>query len=228
MMDPCLITNNDSIQWAVSLLHNTVEKWERSSLLPLWCCLLHRPPIWHRPYSTKTHPPQYDAQCHTINQYQMAYSTKFHICLNKYLNKCSTDMSYRSFDVHFYCHSSHCPCKMQTRSTIWQPVVQTSHHHRTLQWTVNVYGLIALSMSTQSVLILGLPSETNFLRLSPCLTATAAFLLHICLKITWPWTISPLSYIYIYIKNIWNFSEFSISKNRACKLSFIHPCSMSH
>lgn len=94
MMNPYLLSRWLDARSFFPLLHNVAGHWKRPSFFLLCCHLLtQEPTIRNRSYNTITHFPQYAAQCHRINQGQMPYTIKLHVCfcLNEFLGVCSVD-----------------------------------------------------------------------------------------------------------------------------------------
>jgi hypothetical protein len=88
---------HDLMHIVVSLSCIMLQETERPSFCLLCCHLLtHEPTIWNRSYNTVTHFLQYAAQCHRLNQGQMPYTMKLHVCLslNEFLDVCSVDFRY--------------------------------------------------------------------------------------------------------------------------------------
>jgi hypothetical protein len=128
-------------------------------------------------------------------------------------------MSLTGSAMHFNCCLSQCPCQTQICSTIWQPDTWTSHHCSPLPCTVHRYLMLTLLVPAKSVHLLRLPSHTSFPSGSPCWTATAVFLLYICLEPHDCENYSPLSYIS-------TASEISVSSESSlmtCTLFFDPP-----
>jgi hypothetical protein len=200
-MDPCLLSRWPDAHSCFPLLHNVAGNWERSSFFLLCCHLLtHEPTIWNRLYNTVTHFPQYAARCHRINQGQMLYTIKLHVCfcLNEFLGVYSVDfwcltLSSNSFVGHQF---GPVRCKLVAQYDNLLPW-QCIENILSLYTSASCQCILAADIfcAHKRSITSGLPSKASFPSGSRCWTATAVLLLYTFLM-------NPTALFYI--NSIWN------------------------